>query len=245
MSSRKDTEKLQTNCTEPTKWGKQVLRDVLVLRQHPQHRGPDGKLDNADLDICDPMVTSQRDVKIKKICNKRARSSSQWVPEVPQLAETDPALMLFSEDEPEDYDPFELGFDAGEPGVATAHTTGSSSSSSSSSAAVVVQAEAIPQSIVLSEIQRERIARSKPEATSKTEARKCANAAQRKKAIARKLQLEGIGALTGEQRDLLMVEKVTRCQVVLIVDSGSSESVGVKKAVMKHSGTVWGSAWRR
>ena len=52
-------------------------RDILVLRQHPQHRGPEGRLDNVDLNINDPLVTSHSDVKVKKLSNNRSRGCSQ------------------------------------------------------------------------------------------------------------------------------------------------------------------------
>ena len=143
---------------------------------------------------------SRRDVKVKKISNKRARSSLQWVPKVPLAADIDPALMNFSEEEPDEYDPFELGFDVGIPGYSQGVTGGSSSSNS---AATWGQVVTIPSSTVVSEIQRERIARSKAAAVSKKAARKSANLVQRKKAIARKIQLKGVGVLTEEQRDLL------------------------------------------
>ena len=102
MSSRNDTGKLLTTCKEPTRWGKQVLRGVLIQRQHPQHRGQEGRLDNFDFEMTDPAVMTKRDVSVRQLSNKSSRGSSQWVPKVPSAAEADPALMTFSEEEPDD-----------------------------------------------------------------------------------------------------------------------------------------------
>ena len=116
----------------PTGCGKQVLRVVLILRQHPQHQGLEGWLDNFDLELNGEEVMSKRDVSVRQLSSKRARSSLQWVQRVPVASDMDLALMTFSDEEPGDYDPFELGFEMEAPCAAVA-ITGSSSSSSSSS----------------------------------------------------------------------------------------------------------------
>ena len=88
--------------------------------------------------MTDAEVMSKRDVTVRQLSNKRARNRLQWVPRVPIAADMGPALMTFSDEEPEDHDPFELGFEMKAP-CAAAAGTGSSSSSSSSCPAALVQ----------------------------------------------------------------------------------------------------------
>ena len=113
--------------------------------------------------------------------------------------------------------------------------------------------------MILSEIQRQQIARRKLAAASKKEKLKTSNTERRKKALERKLELEGVGALTGEQLDTLRrvpaakakvataAKEMTRNHEALTVDPGGTGSVGVKTPVTEHrfARLVWGSAWRR
>ena len=169
---------------EATRWGKQVLRDVLILRQHPQHRGLEGRLDNFDLELNGEEVMTKRDVAVRQLSNKRVRSNQQCVPRAPVADDEDPALMTFPDEEATDkYDPFELGFNPLEERAGTYEQEADTGGSSSSGAAAAELVEGTFPAAVLTEVQRERIAKNKRCAAEKEEAEKTSNLAKRKTAL--------------------------------------------------------------
>ena len=107
--------------------------------------------------------------------------------------------MTFSDEEATDqYDPFGLGFNPLEEGTGTDEQEADTGGSSSSSCAAAAElGEGTFPAAVLTEVQREKIAKSKRCAAEKKEAKQASNFAKRKNALEKKLALEGVGALNG------------------------------------------------
>ena len=162
------------------------------------------------------------------------------------MADEDPALMTFSDDEI-DESMFEIGFDpfvgetAADVDVQDPFSTGASyveqeaadtgGSSSSGAIATQLNRDAIP-TVVLTEIQRERIAENKRCAASKKEARKLANLSKRKTALEKKMAREGVGALSGVQLDVLRgVPAASVAKVEESLAGGSTSRTSVERTV--------------
>ena len=193
-------------------------------------------------------MMTKRDVAVKQLCNKRARSSLQWVPREPGAADEDPALMTFSEDEMDEsmfdlgYDPFlaKTGDEVQDPFVtrsgAEEQEAADTGGSSSSGAVATTAGESTCTTSTLTEVQREKIAANKKLALEKKEANKLANRAKRKTALEKKLAREGVGALNEAQLGVLRgVPKAAVAKVEVPADSSkrSSEVLNLCEAVEK------------
>ena len=130
------------------------------------------------------------------------------------------------------YDPFELGVNpfgarAGDEEQEAADTGGSSSSGAT---ATQLGVGAVP-TVVLTEVQRERIAENKRCATQKKEASKRSNLLKRKTALEKKLAREGVGALSGAQLDVLRgVSSITDTKVDMNLDGECTTRNSVQKS---------------